>query len=108
MSAGCFRKFLKNTGGFRSFWAFLWLRFEIQVSAIRVDYFEPRKRFWRNSFSHQSTPQTVLRYGTKTLTDGLWSEIFRVVTSQTKNGFFLGSGILAGVPSSEGYRPNHF
>ena len=37
----CFGKFLKNTGGFGSFWAFLWLRFEIQVSAIRVDYFEP-------------------------------------------------------------------
>ena len=64
----------------------MWLRFEIQVSAIRVDYFEPRKRFWRNSFSLQSAPQTVLRYGTKT--DVLWSEIFRVVTSQTKNGFF--------------------
>ena len=35
-------RFLKNTGGFRSFRAFLWLRFEIEVSAIHIDYFEPR------------------------------------------------------------------
>ena len=36
------------------FWAFLWLRFEIQVSAIHVNYFEPRtqnKQFETNHFA---------------------------------------------------------
>ena len=109
----CFRKFLKNTGRFqgrpldvlesfsktrevsgrfgRSCGLDSRFRFRLFASTtlnheLKVGW------FWRNSFFLQSAPQTVLRYGTKT--DVLWSEFFRVVTSQTKNGFFLGSGIF--------------
>ena len=99
----CFRKFLKNTGHFQpcppfvlktfsktqgGFRAARWdvvcgrkvsfvRRFEIQVSAIRVDYFEPRTQ---NRFPFNWRHKPFLR------TDVLWSGFFRV--SEPKTDFF--------------------
>ena len=80
MSAECFRKFLKNTGRFQgrpldvvcgrkvSFVR----RFEIQVSAIRVDYFEP-----------QTQNRFPFNWRHKPFSDVLWSGFFRVSEPKT-------------------------
>ena len=96
----CFRKFLKNTGRFQpcpldvlksflktqgGFRAARWMLFvagrfrlsadsRIQVSAIRVDYFEPQNS---KPFSLPRAPQTLLHFVVR---------IFSCL--RTKNGFF--------------------
>ena len=127
----CFRKFLKNTGRFQpcpldvlksflkiqgGFRAARWMLFvagrfrlsadsRIQVSAIRVDYFEPQtqNRFpfnWRHKpflrgwmFCGQDF--FVSQNQKRILTNNTCLGIFRVVTFQSKTGRFVARNFYA-------------